>query len=139
MIVIRRLGLYLTAAGFVVAGVLHFVITDAYVQVMPPIFPAPRLLVLVSGVAEIVGGLGLLVPRLRRAATVGLVALLVAVWPVHFWLLVEPGLAPVFPYWLLVLRLPAQIPMMAWVWWVGTVPADGRDQVQDRPHPPWRG
>ena len=46
----------LLAVFFVVAGTMHFVAPDAYVRIVPPALPGPRLLVVVSGVAEILGG-----------------------------------------------------------------------------------
>src|SRR5476651_1563697 len=71
----------LAAAFFVVAGTFHFLKPEMYLQIMPPYFPAPQLLVAVSGVAEIAGGIGLLIRPLRRAAAWGLIALLIAVFP----------------------------------------------------------
>jgi uncharacterized membrane protein len=106
------------AAIFVVAGVLHFVITDSYVGVMPPYLPWPRELVLVSGACEIAGGLGLLVPGVRRAAGWGLVLLLVAVWPANLQMYVDAraeGAAGWYQV-LLLLRLPLQPGIVYWVW-----------------------
>jgi uncharacterized membrane protein len=48
------------AIFFVIAGCMHFIAADAYIRIVPPALPAPRLLVIVSGIAEIAGGLGLL-------------------------------------------------------------------------------
>lgn len=106
------------AVVFVAAGVLHFVITDSYVRVVPPYLPRPRALVLVSGVCEVAGGLGLLVPRLRRAAGWGLVLLLLAVWPANL-MMYQDARASGEPGWeqaLLALRLPLQLGLIAWVW-----------------------
>lgn len=66
-------------------GVLHFTQADRFVGNMPPYLPAPRLLTHVSGVFEILGGLGVWAPwqRLRRLASYGLVALLVSVYVVN--------------------------------------------------------
>jgi uncharacterized membrane protein len=62
------------------AGTLHFLKTDTFIKIVPPLLPAPRLLVYASGVAEIAGAVGLLVPGIRRMAAWGLVLLLVAVF-----------------------------------------------------------
>lgn len=106
------------AVVFVAAGVLHFVITDSYVRVVPPYLPRPRALVLVSGACEVAGGLGLLVPRVRRAAGWGLVLLLLAVWPANLQMYQDARASgePVWEQALLALRLPLQLALIAWVW-----------------------
>ena len=109
-----------TAAFFIAAGVNHFVKPDFYAKIIPPGFPAPAALVAISGVAEVAGGVGLLIPRLRRAAGWGLIALLVAVFPANVFMAVAPQRIPGlnFPQWSLWARLPLQPLMAAWVWWV---------------------
>jgi uncharacterized membrane protein len=76
-------GRFLLASVFVGAGVLHFCFTSAYVNIIPPYLPEPRLLVFMSGVAEVLGGVGLLVTETRGVAAWGLVALLVALMPAN--------------------------------------------------------
>src|SRR5215213_2296490 len=71
------------AALMVGIGTLHFLTPAPFVRIVPPILPAPLALVSISGFFEILGGLGLLVPRTRRAAAWGLVALYVAVFPAN--------------------------------------------------------
>jgi uncharacterized membrane protein len=105
----------LAAIFFVVAGVFHFLKPEMYLQIMPPYFPEPQLLVMVSGVAEIAGGLGLLVPPLRRAAGCGLIILLIAVFPANIYMVQHPGQFHFAP-WLLWTRLPLQGVFIAWVW-----------------------
>lgn len=105
------------AALFVGAGVLHFVETARYVVIVPDFLPAPRLLVHVSGAAEIAGGIGLLVPAVRRAAAIGLVLLLAAVFPANVAMALDPASSPVdVPAWLLWARLPLQ-PLLMWLVW----------------------
>lgn len=104
---------------FTAAGVLHFVRPDTYARIIPPWLPYPMALVYISGVAEIVGGLALLVPALRPWAGVWLIALLVAVFPANVYMAMAPqqagfGIAPVWLW----LRLPLQLVLIAWVWWV---------------------
>lgn len=109
----------LLAIFFVGAGVAHFTSTDSYMQIMPPVLPRPRELVWISGVCEIMGGIGLLVPRVRRLACYGLIALLVAVFPANIYMAVgNIGINGThFSQWLLWLRLPLQFALILWVWW----------------------
>lgn len=98
-------GRVLLAVAFVGAGVLHLVSPATYDPAMPPFVPAPRAMILLSGVAEIAGGLGLLVPRLRVAAGWGLVLLLIAVYPANVWMAVDGVGGPAWALWA---RLPLQ-------------------------------
>jgi uncharacterized membrane protein len=106
----------------VAAGVGHFATSAVFVRIVPAWLPAPLLLVWVSGVFEILGGAGLLVPRVRRAASLGLVALYVAVFPANVNMalnhLTFDGVTPISPV-LLWLRLPFQGVLIAWALWVG--------------------
>jgi uncharacterized membrane protein len=101
---------------YVVAGLGHFVFAPAYERMMPSYLPAHHALVMLSGAAEIAGGVGVLVPNLRRAAAWGLVCLLVAVFPANLWMAQHPDLTPHVPLWLLWLRLPLQLPLIWWAW-----------------------
>jgi uncharacterized membrane protein len=112
------LSLALIALIFCAAGIMHFVAPAAYIRIVPRWLPAPALLVLVSGVAEIAGGLGVLVPLVRTAAGWGLIALLVAVFPANVRMLQAAHDAGASALWqtLLVLRLPLQPLLIYWVW-----------------------
>jgi uncharacterized membrane protein len=83
---LKRPLLYLMAPAYVVAGVLHFVVPELYVQIVPPIFPAALALVYLSGLAEVAVGLGLLLPRTREHAAWATVALLVAIFPANVYM-----------------------------------------------------
>lgn len=125
----------LAAALFVVAGANHFRNPDFYAKIIPPIFPARRTLVAVSGVCEIIGGLCLLIRRLRTAAGWGLLALLVAVFPANVYMAVAPQGLPHgnLPIWLLWLRLPMQAVLIGWVWWVSLArPSSDRDPSREK-------
>ncbi|HEY5228757.1 MAG TPA: DoxX family membrane protein [Opitutaceae bacterium] len=109
---------YLLAAFFIVAGLNHFRSPDVYVAMIPPWLPRPYVLNAVSGVCEVMGGIGVLVPSLRVAAGWGLVALLVAVFPANLHVALM-GRMPGFSFspatlWL---RLPFQAVLVAWVAW----------------------
>ncbi len=110
---------------FVVAGVLHFVSPETYERIMPPYLPLHRELVYLSGALEIAGGLGLLHERTRPAAGIGLILLLLAVWPANVQMLLDARAAGKPSWWMALLwaRLPLQVLLMAWVWRVSRVRA----------------
>ena len=114
--------LLVTAALFVVAGALHFVIPRTYVAIMPSWLPSwlpsPLMLVYVSGVFEALGGVGLLLPATRLAAAICLIVLLAAVFPANVEMLRQAqvrGASSLFiaACWI---RLPLQPLLMWWVW-----------------------
>ncbi|MEO8900490.1 MAG: DoxX family membrane protein [Polyangiaceae bacterium] len=111
----------LLAAVMIGAGVLHFAQPAGFVKIVPRFLPAPYFLVLLSGGFEILGGVGLLVPRSRRFASFGLIALFVAVLPANINMAVndiQPATTHI-PTAFLWLRLPLQALLVAWAWWVG--------------------
>jgi uncharacterized membrane protein len=115
----QKIGLALAAVLYIVAGALHFVQTDAYLKIMPPYIPWHLAMVRISGVCEILGGLGLLLPQTRRAAAWGLIALLIAVFPANVYMATNPieagatSIAPVLRWG----RLPLQVVLGWWLLW----------------------
>lgn len=111
----------LLAINMIGIGVLHFVSPEPFIKIVPAWLPAARALVLVSGFFEIAGGVGLLVPKLRRAASYGLVALYLAVFPANINMAVNHislGDTPM-PTWAFWARLPFQVLFIAWALWAG--------------------
>ena len=101
---------------FVVAGALHFVRPRTYAAIVPDYLPAHRELVYASGVAEIAGGAGLMVPAARRFAGWWLIATLVAIFPANVWMAQHPERYPVPGGRLaLIARLPFQAVFIALV------------------------
>jgi uncharacterized membrane protein len=115
---VRSVVRVIAALAMVAVGVDHFVAPDFFVRIVPRFLPAPLLLVWVSGFFEALGGVGLLIPRTRRAAGIGLVALYVAVFPANINMCVHPELGGSVPLWALWLRLPFQIVFIALALWV---------------------
>jgi uncharacterized membrane protein len=107
----------LLALFFIGAGVNHFVNPRFYEAIVPPSLKdeAARV-VQISGVAELAGGLGVLLPSTRRLSGTGLVALLAAVFPANLYMAKEPGRFKSVPRWALYARLPLQPLMMLWAW-----------------------
>jgi uncharacterized membrane protein len=115
----QSIGVLSAAIFYVAAGTLHFIKPAAYLRVMPPYIPWHVAMVRVSGGFEILGGLGLLVPQIRRTAAWGLVALLIAVFPANVYMATNPidagsaSIAPVFRW----ARLPFQLLLIWWILW----------------------
>jgi uncharacterized membrane protein len=107
----------LVGAVFIVAGLNHFRMPEMYRSIMPPYLPWHAQLVAVSGYAEILLGVLVLMPRFARVAGLGLMALLVAVFPANIHMALNSGQYLRIPIWLLWLRLPLQLVLIAWVYW----------------------
>ncbi|MGH8207273.1 MAG: DoxX family protein [Steroidobacteraceae bacterium] len=93
-------------------------------RIVPPYIRWPRGAVLLSGVCELLGAAGLLYRPTRRAAGAGLFVLTLAVTPANVYMLQRHDLFHV-PYWLLVLRLPLQLALLALIAWSASGP-DGK-------------
>lgn len=113
----RRFALLALSLSFVVAGANHFVNPTFYISIMPSYLPAHRELVFLSGALEIVGGVAVLFPRLRSAAGLGLVLLLVGIFPANLHMALNPELFPAISPVALYARLPLQILLFAWAYW----------------------
>ncbi len=107
----------LLALFFIGAGVNHFLKTGFYLRMMPPYVPFHLAMVQISGVAEIVLGLLLLLPATSALAAWGLIALLVAVFPANLQMALHPETFPEFGRTGLWLRLPLQAVLIAWSYW----------------------
>jgi len=109
------------AAAFVFMGVAHFVPASA--RTMAAMIPqrmrfvSARRLVQVTGLCEIAGGIGLLIPVLHLAAAIALIVFLVAVFPANAYTAQHPekfGRAA-FPFWPRLLAQLALIGLLAWI------------------------
>jgi len=118
-----RIGLCIMGVLYMVAGINHFWHPATYAAIMPLYIPFPGVMIAISGAAEILGGIGVLMPngfvflRTRAAAAWGLVALLIAISPVHINMCLHPDQFPTVPIWAVWLRLPLQLPLIAWAWY----------------------
>lgn len=126
----KRPLLFIMGPFYVVAGILHFLVPELYVRIIPPIFPAALLLVYLSGVAEIAVGVGVLIPRTRRYAAWATIALLVAIFPANVYMatsgVIIDGLSgggepSAVIRWG---RLPLQVVLILWAYWY-TQPENG--------------
>lgn len=107
----------LLGAFFIGSGVNHFVSPRFYRAIVPPqLADDAKRLVEVSGVAEVLGGVGVLVGPTKRVSGVALIALLAAVFPANLYMAREPEHFSRVPRWALYARLPLQPLMMWWAW-----------------------
>jgi len=127
----RFAGLCFVFVWFFVGGIAHFVATDTEASIVPPYIPWPVAAVLVSGVCELLGAIGIVMPSTRKAAGIGLMLLTLAVTPCHIYMLQHPELFPV-PLWALWLRLPIQVLLLWLIHWstCGGVKSDIRTRAR---------
>jgi len=119
MITIKSILRVLLAVFMIVAGTLHWVTPEPFIQIVPSFLPYPVALVYISGVFEILGGIGLLVPPVSKAAAWGLIALFIAVFPANINMAVNQIQMDGIPDLDLLRwgRLPFQAVLIAWAWW----------------------
>ena len=126
----RDIGAVVLGALFIFAGSMHFIRTEFYLRMMPPYIPAHLLLVQISGVCEMLGGIGLIVPATRRIAAIGLIALLIAVFPANIQMALHPDLyRDIGPPAAFYIRLPLQLVAIWLVWWAGAIGAMMRPRI----------
>ena len=113
---LKRIGLIVVFLWFLFGGVAHFSLTEVEMRIVPPVIPWPRAAVLISGVFELLGAVGILIPATRRAAGVGLFLLTIAVTPANVYMLQHAELFNV-PRWALIVRLPFQVVLLALILW----------------------
>ena len=117
---VKRVLLWVMGAFYIFAGIQHFRVPGFYIPMMPPYLPWHAELVFLSGVAEVLCGLGVLYAPTRKLAAWGTIALLVAVFPANIHVAMNDvalfgateGAGPIG-----YVRLPFQLALIAWAWW----------------------
>ena len=107
-----------TGLTFIFTGVSHFLMPAVFMKLMPPFIPFHSAMIYLSGIFEILGGIGLIVPATRKLAGYGLILLLAAVYPANIyvaWENVQLGgfMSNAFYQWF---RVLLQIPLIFWVY-----------------------
>lgn len=117
----KRYMRWLIGLSFILVGVAHFVMPDLFVAIIPPQLPLREEANLIAGFFEILGGIGLLIPRFRRLAGYGLILLLIVVFPANIYMALNlESLGEPFtdiPVWTLYARLPLQFVLMGLIYW----------------------
>ncbi len=114
----KKLVLLGLAAFFINVGIDHFINPDFYLSIMPPAFPLHLEAVYISGLFEVLGGLGVLIPRFRKFSGWGLIALLIAVYPANIYMALTPEAFPDVPLSALYIRLVFQFIFFYWAYLV---------------------
>ena len=104
------------AVFYIVAGMGHFIKPQWYLRVMPPQYPSPGTLVLLTGILEIALGALLFLPALKNWGLYGIMGMLVLFLSVHTHMLKSKEAAAGIPRWILILRLPLQFVLMYWAY-----------------------
>jgi uncharacterized membrane protein len=110
----RTFNLSTQALLYATTALAHFRLEFYFLKVMPPWVPWPRWTNRAAGVIEFFLALGLLRTYTRRGALVGILLLLVIVFPVHLHMLRDKEASLGWPRWVLWIRLPLQGALMAW-------------------------
>lgn len=108
--------LYLMAILYVIAGLNHFRNPKLYLKIIPPYFPSPNLLNYLSGIAEVILGIGLCIPLLSEISAWGIIALLVAIFPANLYMFTNKKAGLGLSKTVLLIRLPLQIVLMIWAY-----------------------
>lgn len=114
---IFQLSLYLMATIYILAGINHFRVPKFYLPMMPPYIPKPRLMIALSGIAEIFLGALLLWPQTTALATWGIILMLIVFYSVHIYMFqARNTIFARIPNWLIIVRLPLQVALIAWAY-----------------------
>jgi len=108
--------LYLMAFLYIVAGINHFKNPGMYIRIIPPYFSNPKLLNILSGAAEIILGILLIVPFTTYFAAWGIIALLIAVFPANVYMFCKKKRSLSLLKVILLIRLPLQIVLIFWAY-----------------------
>ena len=105
---------------FLIGGIAHFVYLDTFMSTVPTYLNFHKELVLISGVLELLGAIGILVPQTQRFAGVGLIVLALSVFPANINMATHPENFPEISEILLYIRLPLQFIFIWFIWWAVT-------------------
>ncbi|MCV2487175.1 DoxX family membrane protein [Flavobacterium sp. SH_e] len=108
--------LYLMASLYILAGINHFRKPGMYIKIIPPLFKNPELINILSGAAEIILGILLILPFSSNFAAWGIIMLLIAVFPANLYMYQNKKAGFGLPRWILFVRLPLQIVLIYWAY-----------------------
>jgi len=106
--------LYVLSAIFLVSGIFHLIRPKAYMRIMPLYLPYHKALVYLSGIAEIIAGIGVLFLVTRVLSIWGIIMMLVLFFPVHIHMLVHKKASLNLPKSVLIFRIFLQFGLIYW-------------------------
>ncbi len=115
----RSISCYVIACLYLAAGVMHLVLPAPFVAIVPNWVPAPALMVMLTGLAEILGAIGIAQRRiasLRKAAAWGLAVYAACVWPANFQHMAIDLAKPDRDY-MLAYHIPRLMLQPVLIWW----------------------
>jgi uncharacterized membrane protein len=101
---------------YTLAGINHFIKPKIYMRIMPRYLPAHKLLVYLSGLAEVALGIGLCFPETKDLAIYGIILMLLVFLLVHFYMVSSKKAGAGIPQWILIIRIPLQFILIWWAW-----------------------
>ena len=113
----KNLGLAIVFLWFMLGGIAHFTNPEFFVAIMPPYVPWHLEIVYLSGVFEILGALGVLLPAVRQLAGNCLILLVICVSPANIYMWMNPELFPDVTEVFLSVRLVVQVLLLWLIWW----------------------
>jgi uncharacterized membrane protein len=108
--------LYLMAFLYIITGINHFKNPGMYIKIIPSYLPNPKLLNILSGAAEIILGILLIIPFTTKLAAWGIIALLIAVFPANIYMFCKKKRGFSLLKIILLIRLPLQIVLILWAY-----------------------
>jgi uncharacterized membrane protein len=104
------------AAFMIYGGINHFLKPDMYLAFVPAFLPKLAI-VYISGIVEIVLGIGAIIPRFRQIACMGILVLMLLFLPLHT-LDVFVDNPAIGSHKAAMIRLPVQFLFIAWAWFI---------------------
>jgi uncharacterized membrane protein len=112
----QDIGLYIMAGIYIIAGLLHFIAPKPYIKIVPRSIPYPKMMVYISGFFELLFGIALLFESTRSFAAIGLILLLIAVFPANIYMAKRMYQKQSKNAWISYVRLPLQFALIYWAY-----------------------
>ena len=104
---------------YIIVGIKHFINIEFFIAIIPPCISYKKEVVLLSGLIEIILGVFLLFKRTRKIGSLGIILLLLAVFPANIYLYMSEIPREIIDISQLqaLIRMPFQIPLIILAYW----------------------